>query len=108
MNALADASFPSDGVAQGSSRVDAISEFAGADVPAMCLREMGILGKHVCFEIDAAAKAFLRGNFPQAVVAGSVHDRELADLGRPSVIPAGFPCQLFSILGLGLGADDWW
>ena len=77
-----------------------LSDFAGMDVPAMSLTNLGVLGPHVEFEIDDVACKYLVANYPSLELRGSVEDRDERDAFRPDIVTAGFPCQPFSALGL--------
>ena len=83
-----------------------LSDFAGMDVPAMSLMNLGVLGPHVAFEIDDAACTFLVANYSSLELRGSVEDRDERDVIRPDIVTAGFPCQPFSALGLQGGWND--
>ena len=83
-----------------------LSDFAGLDMLAFALRFLGVLGVHWCYEVDEAARAFLRDNHSGAVVCGSVLDRDPRCCPSFDVVVAGFPCQPFSMLGLQQGWNE--
>ena len=65
-----------------------------------------MLGKHFCYETDVVRCRFLREHHPGVVVKGSVAERTPSSLHKVDAVAAGFPCQLFSRLGLQCGVHD--
>ena len=82
------------------------SDFAGSDVPGFGLRAFGVLCRHVAYETHGTASSLIARNFPDAVIRGDVGLRGSDDHSRCDIITAGFPCQPFSPLGLGLGRNE--
>ena len=60
----------------------------------------------MCYEANDVAKQFLGDNFPEAEIKHDVRVRRVQGMPPSTVVTAGFPCQPFSMLGLGLGAED--
>ena len=83
-----------------------VSDFAGRDALGVALRRLGLHGSCTCFETNSIAKEFLRANHENTEVYDSVEDRKPTDHLRPILVVAGFPCQLFSALGLKQGWND--
>ena len=70
------------------------------------LEALGFHGRHVAYENNSTATGFIALKIPGSVIRGDVVARAPDDHGRCDVITAGFPCQPFSLLGLGLGREE--
>ena len=63
-------------------------------------------GRHFAYETNDKTTSFIARNFPDAVIRGDVRQRGSDDNSRCDITTAGFPCQPFSLLGLGLVRNE--
>lgn len=81
----------------GIGGIDLAAELAGFRTVGVC-------------EFDAKCQRVLRARFPEARVWGDLRELAGADVirevGTPTLVSAGFPCQPFSVAGQRGGDDD--
>lgn len=84
-----------------------LSLFDGMSCGQIALRELGIkVITYYASEIDDAAIATTKLNFPSTVHLGDVRDVRGKDLPKIDLLIGGSPCQGFSIIGKRLNFKD--
>ena len=92
-------------IRKAESKLAFLSWFAGVDVAALALNQLGVLPKvHWVWETNPACVASIRANWPQAQTRGDVADinaqdltKELRELGvEMLLVSAGPPCPDYS------------
>ena len=86
-----------------------LSLFDGISGTQVALDSLGVkVGKYYASEIDKFPISITQKNYPNTIQLGSVTDWQDWDIDWSSIdlVVGGFPCQSWSVAGLGLGDKD--
>jgi len=86
-----------------------LSLFDGISGTQVALNRLGVkVGKYYASEIDKFPISITQKNYPNTIQLGSVTDWQDWDIDWASIdlVVGGFPCQSWSVAGLGLGDKD--
>ena len=86
-----------------------LSLFDGISGTQVALDRLGVkVGKYYASEIDKFPISITQKNYPNTIQLGSVTDWQDWDIDWSSIdlVVGGFPCQSWSVAGLGLGDKD--
>jgi len=89
--------------------MNVLSLFDGISGTQVALDRLGVkVGKYYASEIDKFPISITQKNYPNTIQLGSVTDWQDWDIDWSSIdlVVGGFPCQSWSVAGLGLGDKD--